>query len=118
MAYKARNKKKCLCEKTMELVVNIVKLSSISLANMSLRSTLRRLPAAAATGRLVPVMESVDAINISSASQHLPARNINSPGQEEDAMEDIDAKASNYIRKIREKNLKDWNSAQLVQMSR
>ncbi|EEF42244.1 conserved hypothetical protein [Ricinus communis] len=123
MARKAnKNKKKCLCEKTIELVVNIVKLSSISLASVSFRSTLR-LPAAA--GRLLsPVSGTHDdgampALcqpqksraaegGLSSRSQWTTgSKRITSSSQKNSSSNDadIDVKASKFIRMIREKNM-------------
>lgn len=118
MTNKARNKKKSLCEKSMELVVNILKLSSFSLASITLRPP-ARVPAG--TGRHVLVNGALNSIDTSSVSQlpgnqtsQEPEGGIRSYSQLMESrinMEDIDARASGFIERIREKNQNDMKAA-------
>ncbi|KDP21269.1 hypothetical protein JCGZ_21740 [Jatropha curcas] len=100
--FKAINKKKCLCEKTIELMVNIVKMSSITLAStMCLTPAMMRQPATTA-GSLVPV----DEISISSKYQ-VPVENQKCQ-ELLDGNHDIDKRAGIFISKIREENFRRW----------
>ncbi|KAJ0095523.1 hypothetical protein Patl1_16273 [Pistacia atlantica] len=95
-----RNKKKSLCEESMKLVVSIVKLSSLSLATWSLRTPVilpaaaeRNQVPAAASGKIAAIMD------VRPMAQ-LPAGTRSQNSQEQD----INRKATDFIRRIREKN--------------
>lgn len=117
MASKSRNKKKTICKRSLELVVSIAKFTSLSLASMSLRSVSappRRLPSPTESCSIpVLVVLDDDADHVLSSVPWFPRKRINGSSQDRDShvVEDIDAKATAYIGRIKEKNRNDLRSA-------
>lgn len=128
MKHKKKKKKSTLCEKSMLLVANIIKLSSIPLARISTfqTSTVYKLPAANKTGirpsraevasttkaLLVPQRPRRQRTTSSSEAEEINgSRSV--PHKDGPSYNDIDGRASDFIRRIHEKNLNASN--QLLQ---
>ncbi|KAJ4833167.1 hypothetical protein Tsubulata_051565 [Turnera subulata] len=121
MSSKGRNANHSLCEKSMKMVVNILKLSSFSIAKMSLGTTghpigTRNL--APVTGLMVPAANDPFPSPIPGSqrsqepqSSSRPLSFVMQPGEEKGSSyviheqnSHIDGKASDYIRKVHAKN--------------
>ncbi|KAK9277387.1 hypothetical protein L1049_006930 [Liquidambar formosana] len=118
MTNKARGKKKSLCQKSIELVVNIFKLSSLSFANKSFETPARLQVAdenhvsKTRTGSMPQILDSL--------SQE-PERSLKLypyPIPVEDGsssmipkINDVDGRASDYIRRFYEKYQNDSSAA-------
>ncbi|KAJ4712233.1 Homeobox-leucine zipper protein [Melia azedarach] len=120
-----KDRNKSLCQKSMKMVVNIIKLSSFSIANMSLGVA----GASAATKNLGPVTDSVMLANEPLLPQFSGSRRSEKPqnsakpvsylmepnrGDESsyvihDEKSVIDGMASAYIQKVHQKNRIDFS---------
>ncbi|KAH0991543.1 hypothetical protein GBA52_003026 [Prunus armeniaca] len=101
-----RDKKKymSLCEKSMVLVANIIKLSSLSLANNSFGATSCVRSLEPAHGRKMTKVDVVMQVPIT--GDHFSSSSY--------ASADVDGKAEDFIRRIRDKIHKNQNDQQHV----
>lgn len=135
-----RNKKKCmsLCEKSMMLVANIIKLSSLSLANISFGATSsvkslepahdckmtkvdvphcqnsspKRSQEPGNESKPFSVVMEVPITENQSSSSSYARKKKNSKG--ESPVADVDGKAEDFIRRMRDKIHKNQNDQQHV----
>ncbi|KAF5178767.1 hypothetical protein FRX31_031642 [Thalictrum thalictroides] len=104
MTNKIKSNKKSLCEKTMQIAVNIFRVSSLSLAKKSLGTSAaglpRLIPGDHESGRIIEIdsvsqgneqLRSQEAVNSSMPSSYLLNPNV-------------DGRASDYIQRFHEKN--------------
>ncbi|KAL9421349.1 hypothetical protein AB3S75_038838 [Citrus x aurantiifolia] len=110
MTNKDKRKKKSLCERSMELVVSIIKLSSLSFATLSLRTP--NLVPTAASGHKADEMDVSATPQLRGRQVSPPAIGSKPPEQLMSELDhDIDIKASDYITRIRDKNINVLNNA-------
>lgn len=116
MTNKARSTKRTpsLCEKSIELMLHFIKLSSLSLASITINTkTPCSLIAANESQNRVYVKSKVESMNVSKAP-HPRRRRSQEPAESDlnwsSHSTDVDGRAANYIKKIREKNLIDSTS--------
>ncbi|KAJ7953709.1 hypothetical protein O6P43_025372 [Quillaja saponaria] len=122
-ACKHKKKPKSLCEQSILLVANIIKLSSFTLGGMTLGTNIRRPGMTSGrdnSSRLVPKVgrsrsqRSQEPESIRKPRSYLmkPAKNV-PPVFNMQQIDDVNATASDYIKRIREKignDHKDTNS--------
>ena len=121
MTNKARHKRESLCEKSMDLIMNIIKLSSLSLARKSFRTA--RLPAkrnrVPVTGAVtvsiphqLPASQALqEPENGSKSYSYLIEIERKSPSYMIPEIENVDDRASDYIRGFHAKNRHDSSTA-------
>ena len=129
MTNETSHKKKSLCKKSMMLVANIMKLSTISLASMSLGTNFKQPPI-----DCVPATAEVPSVNASMVPEFPRSQRSQEPESdpkqysyliepEKDnssyviCERDIDEKAAEYIKRIHERNRNDSNTAAFSSIS-
>ncbi|KAF3431357.1 hypothetical protein FNV43_RR26088 [Rhamnella rubrinervis] len=129
-AMKHKKKKSTLCEKSMLLVANIINMSAIPLARISAfgASTVYKLPAAKKRGIRASTGAEVTSTTTALLAPQRPRRQRTTSSSEPEEIsgsrsvphkdgpshKDIDARASDFIRRIRENNLNASNPAQTI----
>ncbi|OVA09134.1 hypothetical protein BVC80_9097g233 [Macleaya cordata] len=120
-----RSKNESFCEKSMKTVVNIIKLSSLSLAQMSLMRTTSEQPPTSKTSTEAPLVPVPHHHQVHPGSQRSQEPETGSSKSSTYLLEtyegkgssyvigegtNVDGRASDYIRRIHEKNRNDTNN--------
>ncbi|KAM3307833.1 hypothetical protein P3S67_009577 [Capsicum chacoense] len=122
MKNKSRSSDDSLCEKSMKMVTNVIRLSSFSIARMSLGIATQPAPAGkipatfirgSPTAQFPESLRSQETVNVKKPIAYLidPTESGKSSSLYAVNEKCIDGRASDYIRRVHEKNRHDSNEA-------